>query len=268
MIEHLGFRIALYAGGIYLFLNIYAALVSDKMLFVPQSASYTHLPNEVRISTTDGQSINAVYLNHPDAPYTLLFSHGNAEDLGNVVPFMRQFHDLGYSVLMYDYRGYGTSDGAPSYRNALDDADAAYRWLVEERGIAPKQIIAHGRSLGGALAVWIASRHETGGLIMECSFASAFRVRTRWPLLPWDKFNNVKAIKKAECPVLLIHGKDDEIIPFWHAQELFKATQEPKRHFWIENGRHNDYAYVADETYLDSILAFLKSLDQETSTPK
>jgi fermentation-respiration switch protein FrsA (DUF1100 family) len=253
-------HVLLFGGGIYLLLNLYALLVSDRLIFVPQTPGYTHLPGEVKIESGNRERINVVYLEHPAAKYTLLFSHGNAEDLSNVVPFMRQFHERGYSVLMYDYRGYGTSEGRPSTRNAKQDVAAAYDWLVREKGVAPKTIISQGRSLGGALATWLAAHREVGGLIVEISFVSAFRVKTRWPLLPWDRFNSLKLIRNSHCPVLVIHGTADEIIPFWHGQKLYDATPESKQHLWIDGGRHNDYVYVAGDEYIGSIQRFIAGL--------
>jgi fermentation-respiration switch protein FrsA (DUF1100 family) len=249
-------------GGFYLLLNLYAFVVSDKLIFAPQAPSYSHLPNEIKIESGAGKTINAVFLEHPDADYTILFSHGNAEDLGNVVPFMQRFYDLGYSVLMYDYRGYGTSEGSPSTKKAKQDATAAYRWLVEEKMISPEMIISHGRSLGGGVATWLAANHKVGGLVIECSFASAFRVKTRWPLLPWDKFNNLRSIKKINVPVLDIHGVDDEIIPIWHAKKLYAAAPGIKMKLWIEGGRHNDYVYVAEDAYLESYQSFMELVEE------
>ncbi|MEA2068762.1 MAG: alpha/beta hydrolase [Verrucomicrobiota bacterium] len=255
-------RIAFYAGGIYLFLNLFALLVSDLLIFVPQAPGYARLPGEVKIATASGEKITAVYHKNPNAEYTLLFSHGNAEDLANVAPFMEQFFDLGYSVLMYDYRGYGTSEGSPSVRKAKQDVSAAYRWLVEEKEVAPKSIIAHGRSLGGGVATWLAANHEVGGLVVESTFVSTIRVKTRWPMLPWDKFNSLKSIPNVDCPVLVMHGRNDTIIPFWHGQKLFAAAPEPRQHLWIDSAGHNDYAYTAGEAYLKSFQSFMEQVSE------
>jgi fermentation-respiration switch protein FrsA (DUF1100 family) len=246
------------AGGFYLLLNLLVFIVSDKLIFVPQLPSYTTLPNEVRITSGDGETINAVYLEHPDAEFTILFSHGNAEDLGTVVPFVSQFHELGYSVLMYDYRGYGTSEGTPSVARAKEDVTAAYRWLTEKKGIDPKTIIAQGRSVGGGPSTWLAANHEVGGLVIESTFVSTFRVKTRWPLFPWDKFNNLKSMANVTCPVLIMHGRNDEIIPFWHGEKLYEAIPGKKMKLWIDDGMHNDYAYVAGPDYFRAFLAFVK----------
>lgn len=274
MFENALFRYACYGGGIYLFLNLYALLISDRLLFQPREPDYEHLQNEVRIPTTDGETLNAVYLENHDAEFTLLFSHGNAEDLGNVVPFMQEYFGEHYSILMYDYRGYGTSEGSPSYRKVKDDASAAYRWLTDKKKTAPQRIIAHGRSLGGALAVWTAAHHKVGGLIVESSFASAFRVRTGVALLPWDKFNSEKLIRNVQCPILIIHGIEDSVIPFRHAKLLFDAAPEPKEHLWIEGAEHMNYAYVAEERYAGTINGFIlthlnpNAPAQSQSTPK
>ncbi len=255
-------RIALYAGGIYLGLNLLALLFSEKLIFAPQDPSYTHLPNELKIVSGNGEKITAVYLEIPDAKYTILFSHGNAEDLGTVLPFMQQFHKLGYSLLLYDYHGYGTSEGSPSVRKAYQDIDAAYRWLVEEKGIDPKTIIAQGRSVGGGPATWLAAHREVGGLVIESTFVSAFRVRTIVPLFPWDKFNNLRHIKQTTCPVLVMHGRNDRVLPFWHGEKLYAAAPGEKMHLWIDNAEHNDYAYVAGSTYFDAFHSFVKELEE------
>lgn len=260
MLENPIIRYALYGGGLYLSLNIFAALVSDRLLFRPQQPGYTHLPNEVRIPTTDGETLNAIWLENPNAKYTLLFNHGNGEDLSRVYPFLIEYYADHFSVLAYDYRGYGTSDGKPSYRKAKDDAEAVYQWLVREGQTEPESIIAIGRSLGGALAVQTASRHPVAGLICECSFASAFRVKTKVQLLPWDKFNSEKLIQAVKCPSLIIHGINDSVVPFSHGQKLFNAAPEPKQHYWIEGAEHMDYAYVAEEKYMETILSFAKGL--------
>ncbi len=260
MEEHLVIRYALYAAGIYLVLNLYAALISDRLLFQPQQPGYDHLPDEVRIPTAGGENLTAVWLKNPDAAFTLLFSHGNGEDLSIVAPFLREYYADRFSVLAYDYRGYGTSDGKPSYRNVKQDAEAAYRWLTEEQRVDPKKIIAIGRSLGGALAVRTAAEHPVGGLICECSFASAFRLKTGVQLLPWDKFDNEKLIRNVSCPVLIIHGTEDRVVPFRHGRRLYAAAPEPKQFFGIEGGRHTNYAYVAEERYLETIESFVSGL--------
>ncbi len=259
-------RIALHAGGAYLLLNLLALLFSEKLIFAPQPSTYTHLPNELKIVSGNGEKINAVYLENPQAKLTILFSHGNAEDLGNVLPFMQQFRALGYSVLMYDYRGYGTSEGSPSARKTYQDIEAACRWLVDEKKIDPKTIIVQGRSVGGGPATWLAAHREVGGLVLESTFVSAFRVKTIVPITPWDKFNNLRHIKQTTCPVFVMHGRNDQVLPFWHGKKLYEAAPGGKMHLWIDDARHNDYAYVAGTDYFDSFEAFVGLISEYQST--
>ncbi len=254
-------RIALHAGGFYLLLNLLALLFSEKLIFAPQPSTYTHLPNQLKITSGNGEKINAVYLENPQAKLTILFSHGNAEDLGNVLPFMQQFQPLGYSVLMYDYQGYGTSEGSPSVRKTYQDIDAAYRWLVDEKKIDPKTIIVQGRSVGGGPATWLAAHREVGGLVLESTFVSAFRVKTIVPITPWDKFNNLRNVKQTTCPILVMHGRNDRVLPFWHGKTLYEAAPGKKMHLWIDDAEHNDYAYVAGSDYFDSFEAFVELID-------
>lgn len=250
---------ALAFGG-YLALNLYALFFSERLIFVPQPRGYDRLPDEVRIPTPDGANLAAVFMEAPAADYVILFSHGNAEDLGAVQPFVRQYLDLGVSVLAYDYRGYGASEGRPSVRNAKRDVEAAYRWLTQTKGFAPERIVLAGRSLGGGPSTWLAARRPVGGLILESTFVSAFRVKTVLPLLPWDYFNNLRAMRRVRCPVLVLHGTRDEIIPFWHGRKLYAAAPEPKTLFPIESGTHFDYAYVAGENYLETYREFFARL--------
>jgi fermentation-respiration switch protein FrsA (DUF1100 family) len=263
MLENTIVRIALHAGGIYLCLYLFAWFYSEKLIFAPQAPSYIHLPGELKIVSGDGEKINAVYLENTNATYTILLSHGNAEDLGKVFPFMQQFHALGYSLLMYDYRGYGTSEGSPSVRKTYQDVDAAYHWLVEEKGIAPKTIISQGRSVGGGPATWLAAHREVGGLVLESTFVSAFRVKTVVPVGPWDKFNNLRHIKQTTCPVLVVHGREDKVLPFWHGQKLYDAAPGRKANLWIDGAEHNDYAYVAGDRYFEAFESFIGLMEQQ-----
>jgi fermentation-respiration switch protein FrsA (DUF1100 family) len=252
-------RVVMIAAILYLGLNLFALLFSERMIFAPRTPSYTELPRELKI-VSGSEKINAVFLEHPEAAYTILFSHGNAEDLGGVLPFMQQFYERGYSVLMYDYRGYGTSEGRPSVRNTYEDVDAAYQWLIRKKGVAPETIIAQGRSVGGGPAAWLAANRTVCGLVLESTFVSAFRVRTVIPLLPWDKFNNLKHIRRTDCPVLIIHGREDSVLPFWHGRKLYEAAPGKKMHLWINNAEHNDYAYVAGDAYFDAFERFVDEL--------
>jgi len=174
-----------------------------------------------------------------------------------ILPALRQ---LGFAVLAYDYRGYGMSGGSPSERHVYGDIEAAYQHLVRDRGVPAGRVIAYGRSVGAGAAVDLASRRPVGGLIVESGFVSAFRVLTRLPLLPFDKFRNVDKIAGVRCPVLIMHGEADTIIPLWHGQRLFEAAPSPKRFLAIPGADHNDFMWVAGERYAQALREFEASL--------
>jgi hypothetical protein len=237
--------------------------VSDRMIFLPPPSSYDErsLPI-VRVNTSDGNAVAVLHLPNPAARYTLLFSHGNAEDLGYLAPFLMQLRDAGFAVLAYDYRGYGLSSGGPpTTAGTYRDEAAAYRYATQTLKIPPSRLILHGRSVGSGPAVDLATREQVGGLIVESGFVSVFRVMTRWPLLPFDKFPNLKNIPRVRSPVLVIHGRQDEIIPFWHGEKLFAAAPQPKHSAWIDGAGHNDVADVAWDEYVRVLQDFARSLE-------
>lgn len=247
---------------IYAFLCFYAVFFSERMIFQPPAASYQDTSKIIKVSSANGMKISAVYFPNPQAKYTILYSHGNAEDLGNISSVLRQIRDSGFAVFAYDYQGYGTSQGTTSEYNVYRDIEAAYGYLTEQLRVPPKQIIVYGRSVGGGPAVDFASRQSVGALVVESSFVSAFRVLTRIPLLPFDKFVNIDKIGKVRAPVLVIHGKADEVVPFWHGEQLFAAAKQPKFNFWVNRAGHNDLMEVAGDRYATTLRDFAKMLSQ------
>ena len=231
-------------------------LVADRMIFLPPPSTYRDGPGTVRLTTADGVEISAVHLPNDEADYTILYSHGNAEDLGGVAPLLDRFHRWGFAVLAYDYRGYGTSHGRPSERGAYADIDAAYAHLTGPLGVAPGRVIAYGRSVGSGPAIDLAARQPLGGLVIESGFVTAFRVVTRVPLLPFDKFRNLDKITRVACPVLVMHGEDDEIVPVAHGRRLFRAAADPKRALWVKGAGHNDFTLVAGEQQVRALQEF------------
>ncbi len=251
---------------IYVFFAVYVYFMADRMIFLPRPSSYSDTPDILKLTTADDIQISAVYLPNQTATYTILYIHGNAEDLGDIQPRLQHLQGLGFSVFAYDYRGYGTSQGSPSERNAYRDTDTAFTYLKEELEVPPEQIIAYGRSVGGGSAVDLAARHPLAGLILESSFNSAFRVVLPIPILPFDKFPNLDKITQVNCPVLIIHGTADETIPLSHGKRLFAAAPEPKRSFWVEGASHNDLFWVAGEQYGETLQDFAQ-LVAKTQSP-
>ncbi len=229
-------------------------IVADKVIFLPRPpSSYTQTPDLIEIETDDGAAISALHLVNPDARFTILYSHGVAEDLGQLRPFFETYREQGYSILAYDYHGYGTSTGTPSERNTYRDVTAAYGYLVDRAGVKPETIIAHGRSVGAGPACYLATKEPIGGLILESAFVSAFRTVTRVRLAPFDKFENLKRIADVRCPVLVIHGTNDDVVAPWHGEKLFDAANAPKSKLWAERATHDDIPLVASEPYWKAI---------------
>ena len=250
---------------VYLALVLVGLFLSESMMFQPRPSSYRDAPEILKIPSADGSTLSARLLENKEARYTVLFSHGNAEDLGDLAGHLEEFRQHGFSAMSYDYSGYGTSSGKPSERAALLNVEAAYDYLVSQRGISPDRIIVWGRSIGSGPSVHLAANRNVAGLVIESGFTSAFRVMTRVRLLPFDRFNNLRGLERVDCPVLVLHGTDDGIIPFWHGQRLFERAREPKAHLWVERAGHNDLVGVAGPAYWEAAERF-ETLLMDTSS--
>ncbi len=197
----------------------------------------------------------------------LLICHGNA---GNLSEFARPAHyaglrQLGLSLLAFDYRGYGESGGVASEHGLYRDADAAYRYLIENRGVPADRIVVFGHSLGSAVAIDLVSRTPAAGLIVEGGLISAVhRGQELYPYIPvrWiarSRFNSIDKIASVTAPKLFLHAASDEVIPLTHGRRLFEAAAEPKRFVELEGG-HGDAFDLDSARYFGSIASFLSSL--------
>jgi abhydrolase domain-containing protein 17 len=246
---------------VYALFALYIFVRSDSMIFLPQRASYQDTKDILKIPVTSTEQISAIYLPNPRSTYTLLYIHGNAEDLGDIRPQLDLLQSYGFSVFAYDYRGYGTSNGKPSESNAYRDADTAYKYLTEKLKISPKRIIVYGRSVGGGSATELAAQYSPAGLILESTFTSAFRVVVPFPLLPFDKFTNLDKLPKVHCPILIMHGRADRTIPIEHGLALYRAAPDPKMSLWVPAAGHNDFTEIAGKRYQQALLSFQQLID-------
>ena len=246
--------------GVYAILLYVAVFQSDGLIFQPRPSSYQDSAEVLKLTTRDGKKISAIYLFNPQAKYTILFSHGNAEDIGDDRPLLNWFRGAGFSVLAYDYHGYGTSEGKPGEKNSYMDIDAAYEYLTQTVHLNPTSIICYGRSVGSGPAVDLASREPVAGLIIQSGFTSAFRVLAIGRLIPFEKFNNIAKMTSVHCPVLVMHGRSDGIIPFHHGELLLAAAHEPKSHLWVDRAGHNDFVNVAGKRLIAALTAFAQTL--------
>ncbi len=217
---------------------------------------------EVTLRTTDGVRLAAWYVPADAARGTVLFCHGNAGNMSHRVGTIAILNRLRMNVLLFDYRGYGASEGSPSEAGTYRDAETAWRHLVQQRGVAPGDLILHGRSLGGAVAAQVAQKHPPRALILESTFTSVPDVaRGMFPWLPVRllariQYDTLERIARIRCPKLIIHSRDDDLIPFEHGRRLFEAAAEPKT--WLEiTGRHNDGFFTSGKRYEKGLDDFL-----------
>jgi fermentation-respiration switch protein FrsA (DUF1100 family) len=251
-------RMLFVIAALYLGFLLFAYFFSDGLIFLPRHSSYRDSPEILKITTADGKKISAIYLPNPAAQFTLLVSHGNAEDIGDDRYWLEDLRRVGFSVFAYDYEGYGTSEGKPSEQAAYQDEAAAYDYLALNLKTPPDRIIIFGRSVGTGPATYIAARRPSAGVILQSPFVSAFRVLTRVPLLPFDKFPNAKNIRHIHSPVLIMHSHGDSVIAFWHGQKMFDLANEPKQSFWAINADHNEMDMVPG--YKEAIQSFASTL--------
>jgi uncharacterized protein len=221
-------------------------------------------PEECSFAAADGTRLHGWYLPHPQPRATVLFCHGNAGNITLLADWLAALNRAqGVSVMTFDYRGYGRSEGAPSEAGILEDARAARAWLARREGIDPRDIVLMGQSLGGAVAIDLAAKDGARGLVVVSSFMSLPDVALdHVPWLPawWVmtmRLNSLEKIGGYAGPVLISHGDADEVIPYDHGVALFDAATGPKRFVTIPGGRHNDPPPPAFHQALHEFLAEL-----------
>ncbi len=217
---------------------------------------------EVTLSTNDGVELNAWWIPNSNARATLIFFHGNAGNISHRLDSIEIFYNLGLSVFIVDYRGYGKSTGTPSEEGTYIDAETVWTYLVKEKNITPNNIIIFGRSLGGAIATWLADKHSSAALIVESSFTSIADIgKHYYPYLPTNLLARIKypskdKVPNIKAPTLFIHSPDDEIIPYKHGKQLFEAANEPKSFLELRGG-HNDGFIISGQKYIDGLNTFI-----------
>jgi len=244
---------------IYLALLIVALCFADRIIFQPPTPGYAE--NIKGVHTTeksDGLRVGMFHLPAAEGMPTLLWSHGNAEDIGYLKPRFESFHARGYGILAYDYPGYGISEGEPDEQGCYSACQAAWDHLTQKLSVPKNQIIIYGQSVGSGPSVWLASREKTAGLVLVAPFISAFRSVTRIPLFPKDPFNNISRIESIKTPLLIVHGDQDEVIGQWNGKRLHELHSGPKRFLDINGAGHNDIYQLAGDQILDALDAFQK----------
>lgn len=222
------------------------------------------LPYEdVRITTTDGENLHGWFVPAAQARAAVLFFHGNAGSIVHRLDWLPMFQQLRLSVLLVDYRGFGASTGSPSEAGTHVDAEAAWRFLTETRGIPAGRIVVMGESLGGAVAARLAARVHPAALVLHSAFTSAPDLAADlYPFLParlltrFD-YNTLDAVMKLRCPLLVAHSPGDEIVPVAHGRRLHDAATVDKQ--WLElAGGHNDGFIFMRAEWINAFDAFMR----------
>ena len=202
--------------------------------------------------------------------FTLLFCHGNGGNIFHHLDSINIFQNLGLNCFIFDYRGYGNSEGKPSEEGTYLDVRAAYNWLIKKKKISPDNIIIFGRSLGGSIAAQLASKVKAGALVVEGTFTSYVDIgRKFYPYMPvrWFarfSYRTIDYIKNVHCPVMFVYSRNDEVVPFEFGLRLYEAANEPKEFVEIF-GSHNDGFLVSGETYKKAWIKWLTFLKEYKS---
>ncbi|MFQ5881515.1 MAG: alpha/beta hydrolase [Candidatus Methylomirabilales bacterium] len=237
-------------------------LPSRDVIATPERVGLAYEP--VKIVTDDGVTLDGWFVPVRQARGVLLFFHGNAGNISHRLDSLKLFNDLGLATLIFDYRGYGRSHGKPSEQGTYRDAEAVWRYVTEKRHTAVQDIVLFGRSLGAAIAVHLATEHTPKALIIESAFTSIPDLAAEvYPFLParWlarFRYSTEAHLQSVSCPVLVVHSRDDEIIPFAHGRRLFAVANEPKQLLEIRGG-HNDGFVVSRQAYVDGLDTFMRA---------
>lgn len=251
-------------------LLLWGCPMEEKFIFYP-SARIEQTPadmglafEEVFFSTDDGVRLHGWFVPYPGAKTTLLWFHGNAGNISHRVDNMRLLHHkVKVHIFIFDYRGYGRSEGRVSEEGTYSDGEAALRYLRSRTGVDPDSIIFFGRSLGAAVAAEMAARHGCLGLILETPFASIGEMaRVAFPLLPIGpllrtRYDVVQTIKRVKAPLLVVHGDRDEVVPYAQGKKVFEAAPEPKEFYTIPGAHHNDTYVVGGDAYFAALKDFI-----------
>ena len=244
--------------------------VIHSLLFQPPEPSYSPEPDMIWLTTKYEERIPCFYIDKK-APLTVLFAHGNAEDLGLTLRYFEEtLPDLPCNVFAFEYSGYGQSTGEPSEGNLYADVEASYLYLRDVLGIPWTKIVLFGRSLGSAAVTHLASVTPVKGVILQCPMLSVFRIafNLRYTL-PGDLLANVDRMAAIKAPVLVIHGTRDEVVPFWHGVGIYNACNDKSAEpYWVDHGDHNNLEALDRSEFLSRISKFLSILEVSEIDPK
>ncbi len=217
---------------------------------------------DIKFKTEDGIILNGWWMPAKGAKGTVLFCHGNGGNISFLLDTIGIFHSLDLNVLVFDYRGYGKSGGSPTEEGTFVDSKAAWRYLSEVKRISADRVILAGRSLGGSIAAWLAMHHKPRMLILESTFTKAADVADfHYMIKPGsmvfgDTYNTERYLSRIDCPVLIIHSPDDEIVPYSLGSRLYEEARPPKEFLKIR-GSHNGGFLESTAEYKSGLSQFV-----------
>lgn len=222
----------------------------------------------ISFETTDHQVLHGWFVPAKGGQDTVLFCHGNAQNISYRLEKSAFFHQLGMNVFLFDYRGYGRSQGRPSEQGLYRDVDAAYHYLIS-RGISRDRIIGYGESLGAAVMVDLAFRQPMKALVLEGAFTNIKDMAAvYYPLIPrfmiFTRFDSRQKIASIKIPKLMIHSKDDQVVPFYLGKKLFEAAAPPREFLEIRGG-HSEGFYQFRSLIQKKLVDFLKTVPANLS---
>jgi fermentation-respiration switch protein FrsA (DUF1100 family) len=273
LLLYLGIALA----ALYVGWGLVLLFLQPKLLYRPvRDVSFTPADldleyEDVTFRASDGVALNGWYVPAAKSRLTILFCHGNGGNIMHRLDSVNLFHSLGLGCFIFDYRGYGKSEGRPTEIGTYRDVQAAYEWLTQTKRVPPEQIVLFGRSLGASVASYQAGQAEARALVIESAFTSYPDIGAKFypymPVRPFARFkyNTLAHLSQVRCPVLVMHSRDDELVPFEFGARLFEAAAEPKQFVEIFGG-HNDGFLLSGDLYKDAWVKwidFLKSYDLE-----
>jgi fermentation-respiration switch protein FrsA (DUF1100 family) len=260
--------VVIYAGFLlllYIFQNSFIFFPSQAVDVTPGHYSFQY--EDHFFQAEDGVNLHGWWIPHPEASATVILSHGNAGNISHRISLIQMMYGLKVNFFIYDYRGYGKSEGRPDEAGLYMDGMAAYYLVRDVKGINPGEIILFGRSIGGAVAAQNAVNAEIGGLVIESAFSDVRSLmRELFPIVPtflakYD-FPVSEYLKQVSVPVMVMHSHQDDIIPYRHGVRNYEAANSPKWFIELQGG-HNDNFMVSETIYLAAWHQFLLALKED-----
>jgi uncharacterized protein len=263
MFDILKFGVLAYGGLLLLVFFFQTWFIFPATRGINRDPSHYRWPFEEIMLPVAGEKTMGWYIPREDARGVVLFSHGNAGNIADRLESIALLRDMGFSVLAYDYGGYGKSTGHISEDRMRGDIRAMWHWLTAEKGVPPEEIVLFGRSMGGAATAMLAEEVMPGAVILESTFTSLPDIgREKFPWLPMRlvlryRLATIDRIEKFSAPLLIVHSADDTLIPFHHGRALYERAREPKAFLQIA-GDHNEGFFRSERIYRQGWENFLK----------